>query len=87
MKASESNPSMQCSVCGRWMRLHGKDEDGIAIQRFYPCCGEHGEFGHHTPVCDDCCKAKCPYKLKTPTFAGAPHTLLGFKTKRSKSIL
>lgn len=57
-----ANPSLQCSVCGRWMRLHGKDKNGNAVQRFYSCCGEHGEFEHLENVCDECCKKKCPYK-------------------------
>ena len=64
MKNSERNPSIQCSVCGRWMRLHGKSEDGAAIQRFYSCCGENGEYEHENPVCDECCKNGCPYNLK-----------------------
>lgn len=59
-----SNPSMQCSVCGKWMRLTGKDEQGCEIRRFYPCCGENGEFEHEKPVCNDCCKTKCPYRMK-----------------------
>ncbi len=62
MKANSSNPSMQCSVCGQWKRLHGKDDEGKAIQRFYSCCGENGEYEHEKNVCDDCCKEKCPYK-------------------------
>lgn len=57
-----SNPSLQCSVCSKWMRLHGVDDKGHAIQRFYACCGEHGEFDHEKDVCDECCKLKCPYK-------------------------
>lgn len=61
---SESNPSMQCSVCGHWMRLHGQDEQGTYIQRFYPCCGEHGEFEHEKDVCEACCKTRCPYRFK-----------------------
>jgi len=55
------NPSMQCSVCGKWKRLHGV-KDGIAVQRFYSCCGDDGQFEHIENVCDDCCKQKCPYR-------------------------
>jgi len=55
---------MQCSVCGQWKRLHGKDEQGIAIQRFYSCCGKNGEHVHEKEVCDECCKKNCPYKNK-----------------------
>jgi len=60
---SERNPILQCSVCGQWKRLHGKDSDGNAIQRFYSCCGEHGEKEHVKNVCVDCCNLKCPYRL------------------------
>lgn len=59
-----SNPSLQCSVCGQWKRLHGKDETGIAIQRFYPCCGENGQNEHVKNVCDECCKKACPYRAE-----------------------
>lgn len=62
MKQSQVNPSMQCSVCGQWKRLHGLDADGLAIQRFYSCCGDHGQFEHVKNVCDECCKTKCPYR-------------------------
>jgi hypothetical protein len=62
-KQSQANPSMQCSVCGRWKRLHGTDKkSGLAVQRFYPCCGDGGEYEHVKNVCDDCCKLKCPYR-------------------------
>jgi hypothetical protein len=57
---------MQCSVCGQWKRLHGKDENGLAVQRFYPCCGDNGEFEHIENVCTECCIKKCPYNLKPP---------------------
>lgn len=58
---SNKNPSIQCSVCGQWKRLHGKDENGKAIQRFYACCEQDGKIiEHEPPVCDDCCKeGKC----------------------------
>lgn len=68
MSSSTSNPSIQCSVCGQWKRLHGKDENGNAIQRFYPVhLDEHGkDVEHLKPVCTDCCTenpetTKCPY--------------------------
>ena len=63
MKDSGKTQSIQCSVCGHWMRLHGKDENGHAVQRFYPCCGESGQYEHIRPVCDTCCKKRCPYDL------------------------
>jgi hypothetical protein len=61
---STTNPSLQCSVCGQWKRLHGVDADGIAIQRFYSCCINHlGEIVQHDKeVCDECCKKNCPFK-------------------------
>ena len=65
MKKLESNPSIQCSVCGQWKRLHGKDANGHAIQRFYPCCGENGEHEHIEPVCTNCCETNCPYNPQT----------------------
>lgn len=61
---SNSNLSLQCSVCGQWKRLTGKDENGHEVRRFYPCCGKNGEINHDKDVCDDCCKLKCPYRIK-----------------------
>lgn len=60
----ESNPSLQCSMCGQWKRLHGVDDNGNAIQRFYSCCiAEDGKIiDHETEVCDDCCKKGCKYR-------------------------
>jgi hypothetical protein len=62
--SNQNNPSIQCSVCGRWMRLHGKDDQGQAIQRFYGCCEDEvgNHYDHKKEVCDDCCKEKCPYR-------------------------
>jgi hypothetical protein len=65
MAQSESNPSLQCTVCGQWKRLHGKDENGIAIQRFYGSCEQGGvNYDHEGEVCDECCKNNCPNKQK-----------------------
>lgn len=65
MSNNQSNPSMQCSVCGQWKRLTGTDEHGHEVRRFYPCCGANGEYEHEKPVCTDCCTenelTKCPY--------------------------
>ncbi len=60
-----NNPSIQCSVCGHWMRLHGV-KDSEAIQRFYSCClnKDGKEVEHVKPVCDNCCKLNCPYDIK-----------------------
>lgn len=64
------NPRMQCSVCGRWMRLHGKRlqvVDGkmkeVAVQRFFGSCtysngGDH-LAGDHQDVCHGCCEVEC----------------------------
>ena len=57
----QRNPSMQCSLCGRWMRLHGRNADGTALQRFYGSCavtlGDHPNGS--ASVCDECCREKC----------------------------
>jgi hypothetical protein len=63
MKKSNKNPSLQCSVCGQWKRLFGKDGEGNAVQRFYSCCEQNGKIvEHESDVCDECCrvKGKCP---------------------------
>lgn len=60
--ACSSNPSIQCSVCGQWKRMTRKSGPDAGMQTFYPACGEHGEFEHTKPVCDECCKNKCPYR-------------------------
>ena len=42
MKKSERNPSIQCSVCGHWMRLHGRDTCHIIIDdHCYVLCMEN----------------------------------------------
>lgn len=59
------NPSIQCSVCGQWKRLTGKDESGSEIRRFYPCCEIGDEIiEHEKPVCQDCCLQACPNRVK-----------------------
>lgn len=55
------NPRIQCDCCGRWMRLHGRDKDGKAFQRFYGGCG-YNKGGDHLAggdVCDICCHREC----------------------------
>lgn len=63
------NPRMQCSVCGRWMRLHGKrlvvvggKPTEVAFRRFYGSCsysrGDH-LAGTNNDVCDACCHREC----------------------------
>ena len=64
MKKSERNPSIQCSVCGQWKRLTGKDDQDHEVRRFYPVCGDDGEYEHLKPVCVDCCENHCPYNPK-----------------------
>lgn len=59
-KHHPTNPSMQCSVCGQWKRLTGKD----GIQNFYPVCGENDDIEHQKPVCTICCTHHCPYRKK-----------------------
>lgn len=65
------NPRLQCSECGRWMRLHGKRLEAVngrvtevAVQRFYGGCsvtgGDHPGGGD---VCSRCCPDKCRERL------------------------
>jgi hypothetical protein len=57
-----NNPRLQCSVCAKWMRLHGRDENGQAFQRFYGGCGfTMGDHlaGDKTDVCHECCQTEC----------------------------
>lgn len=79
------NPRMQCSVCGRWMRLHGKRHEVIggvvtevAFQRFYGGCsynnGDH-LAGTGNDVCDSCCHTEC-MKIKASRSAGTASIFL-----------
>lgn len=71
---NSSNPRLQCSVCRRWMRLHGvKVIDGIVetFQRFYGGCdftngGDH-LAGDMVDVCDNCCQKECKALSIAPT--------------------
>ena len=69
MDEGSTNPRMQCSVCGRWMRLRGKRLeviDGVvtevAVQRFFGGCaynkGDH-LAGTDGDVCESCCHREC----------------------------
>lgn len=60
----ESNPRIQCSVCGQWKRLTRTNGPDAGMQTFYPCCGDNGQYEHAKPVCYECCKKNCPYKPK-----------------------
>ena len=56
------NPSLQCAVCGKWMRLHGVDRaTGNSYQRFYGSYElQTGEiFAHDQDVCYRC-ESKMP---------------------------
>jgi len=56
----QTNPSLQCSVCGQWKRLVDKE---TGMQRFYSCCFYEGiEIVHTKQICTDCCEAGCPDK-------------------------
>jgi hypothetical protein len=64
-----NNPRLQCSVCRRWMRLHGV-KDGVAFQRYYGGC--HYTTGDHLAgdgaiVCDQCCQRECAKLSSQPT--------------------
>src|SRR4051812_43211153 len=66
MQSDRTNPRVQCSKCGRWMRLSGTDENGHHFQRFYSCYtrqdGSIGYFKNKAPSdvdggedwCNDC---------------------------------
>ncbi len=65
-----SNPRMQCSVCGRWMRLHGRrlelvdgQPTSVTFQRFYGGCthnkGNDHLAGDRADVCAVCCGVEC----------------------------
>lgn len=59
---------MQCTECGRWMRLHGRDANGAQTTRFFGGC-DHNNGGDHLAgrvtfdkyheVCDGCCQTAC----------------------------
>lgn len=58
-RQSQENPSLQCSICGQWKRLFGKDKDGFHVQRFFGGCDltTDREYIEHSPdVCAECCK-------------------------------
>jgi hypothetical protein len=50
------NPRMQCRVCGKWMRLSGRDNEGHYYQRFFPCYGTQDDqiIEHEGDVCITC---------------------------------
>jgi len=48
----KSNPRMQCDICGKWMRLHGRNEDG-PFQRFF--AGYKTKDGKDIPHDKDVC--------------------------------
>jgi hypothetical protein len=65
----QTNPRMQCSVCGKWMRIHCKpyiSKGGYeATQKFFGGCaysnGDHlaNASTGDNDVCDDCCHTEC----------------------------
>jgi hypothetical protein len=64
MNHSQTNPSMQCSVCGQWKRLTRTTGPKAGMQTFYPVCGDDMQYEHIKPVCDECCKGICPYRYR-----------------------
>lgn len=74
-----ANPRIQCSVCGKWMRLYGQVPNrynGGKIERtqiFYGGCsysnGDH-LAGDKQDVCDNCCHIECK---KISEIANAVH--------------
>ena len=75
------NPRLQCSVCRRWMRLHGKrlevidgEVKEVCFQRFYGACdynncGDHlaGDRNGYSDVCEKCCHEECKRIAALPT--------------------
>jgi len=63
---SANNPRLQCSVCGKWRRLHCREYESIggykANQNFFGGCpytkGDH-LAGDKMEVCDSCCHIEC----------------------------
>lgn len=62
------NPRLQCSVCGNWKRLHGRDDTGAMVYRFFGGCGHNAGNDHLSgrpsadgcnDVCDSCCQIAC----------------------------
>lgn len=62
------NPRLQCSVCAKWKRLHGRDPGGKMLYRFFGGCGYNAGNDHLAgrpsadgcnDVCDDCCHVSC----------------------------
>ena len=61
---SAANPRLQCSVCGKWKRLHQKAKKPPfdSNQNFFGGChftgGDH-LAGDKVDVCVECCETKC----------------------------
>lgn len=70
----ESNPRVQCSVCGKWLREYCRDENGRYVQIFYACYSttDGREIPHEGDVC-----VRCESKL--PGWLWFSHPLLGPK--------
>lgn len=58
------NPRMQCGECGQWKRLHGKDDNGKNVQRFFSCDVTGGDHPCGKDVCNICCPTKCKLHTK-----------------------
>jgi hypothetical protein len=61
---ASSNPRIQCSVCGKWKRLHTKDKRPPYDLRqtfFGGCSYANGDHlaGDRIDVCADCCEIEC----------------------------
>lgn len=61
------NPSLQCRICGKWMRLHARSNGQPSYQRFYPSYeatdGQHYEHdGNVCVLCESQLPNWKPYK-------------------------
>lgn len=59
-----ANPRIQCSVCGKWKRLHTKDRHPPFDLRqtfFGGCSFTNGDHlaGDKSDVCAECCQIAC----------------------------
>ncbi len=68
---TSSNPRIQCTACGRWMRLYQRDRRPPfdSRQLFFGGCHHNNGDDHlagsaGSDVCVDCCEREC-FRLAT----------------------
>lgn len=47
----DTNPRVQCLICGKWKRLLNKDK----LQMFFPCVNKDCKYYSEGRICTDCC--------------------------------